>query len=79
MDVLAIGVAKDGQLILDEPEFNKEGLLERYRLRLVSEHLNTVTRVDNAPYGEMLPDFFSVLSENWEGWEGEKNLEGFRG
>lgn len=54
MDELAIGLAKDGQLILDEPEFNKKGLLERYRLRLVSEHLNTVTRVDNAPYGEML-------------------------
>ena len=73
MDELAIGREQDGQLILDEPLFNKEGWLEQYRLRLVSDDLNAVTKVDNAPYGEMLPEFFAVLSKNWKGWEGEKS------
>ena len=73
MDELAIGREQDGQLILDKPLFNKEGWLEHYRLRLVSDDLNAVTKVVNAPYGEMLPDFLAVLSKNWKGWEGEKS------
>lgn len=73
MDELAIGLEQDGQIILDKPVFNKERWLKQYRLRLVSDGLNAVTRVDNDPYGEMLPDFFADLCKNWKGWEGEKS------
>jgi hypothetical protein len=73
MHELVIGLEQYGQLIIDEPEFNKEGWLEWYRLRLLSDDLTAVARVDNSPCGEMLPNFFADLSKNWKGWEGEKS------
>jgi hypothetical protein len=73
MDKLAIGLEQDGQLVLDKPVFNKKGWLEKYRLRLTSDDLNAVTRVDNALYRVMLPEFFTQLSNNWKGREGEKS------
>ena len=72
MSEFLIGQKSDGQLILDRPEFNNDGWLESYRLRVVSDDFNLETKVDNAPYGEMLPDFFTNLAEHWQGWDGAK-------
>lgn len=72
MNEFAIGPENDGQLVLDRPVFDKGGWLESYRLRIVSDDFNVETTVDNAPYGEMLTEYFSDLAKHWKGWEGEK-------
>ena len=58
MNELSIGPERDGQLVFDNPTINKDGWLEYYRLRLVSDDMNVETKVENPPYGDMLPDFF---------------------
>jgi hypothetical protein len=72
MSTFSIGQESDGRFVLDKPQFNNDGWLESYRLRLISDDFNLETNVDNVPYGEMLSDYLAGLAQHWQGWEGEK-------
>lgn len=74
-------IRSDNEITVEfhSPEINSEGWLEYYSITLSGRAMNSTIRVFNAPYGESPSDYFDLLANNWQGWEGEKNWAALEG
>ena len=61
------------KLILYNPEFGDDALLEFYSVRVEDDGLVATTRVDaDSALTKGLDELFADLATNWRGWDGEK-------
>lgn len=79
MDEVLLKGEKEISVSFHSPEVNTEGWLEKYSVTISARSMAATVQVENAPYGTNPVDFFERVSNEWQGWNGEKDWASIEG
>jgi hypothetical protein len=79
IDSFTIQTEPNIKLLFDSPEYNQEGLLEKYQVSIFSKGLSVKLKADNPPYGHSPYKLFEQIANDWRGWNGEKGWGAMEG
>jgi hypothetical protein len=79
IEVFTIQNNPRAKLFFDSPRYGAEGLLEKYDISILFSGMSAKIEVENPPYGHSPYSFFEQMSNNWDGWEGEKGWTAMEG